>query len=179
MKPYLNTISRQHLPSALKQQLNRLIMDYETELIFFSREHVCTLPTLTVIIGKNTDSSQLQELQQHDWLRNSIEQHGLTITVCAHSSHAPEPELHFTYIVLNCHPRHLIYARTEKSWISRFQNDYSLKLSRNDKLFRTWQSGIETKCAAYYSQFITPHSDVRSDEVFQAGLTAISERPNH
>lgn len=173
MNPYLNTISRQHLPSALKQQLNHLIMDYDTELIFFSREHVCTLPTLTVIIGKNTDSSQLLELQQVAWVRNSIADYNFIISIGNH--HVEYPDLHFSYVVLNCHSRHLIYSKTEKSWISRFQNDYSLKQSRNEKLFRTWQSGIETKCAAYYSQFIAPHSDVRSDEVLQAGLKAIYE----
>ncbi|ACU06708.1 hypothetical protein FIC_00234 [Flavobacteriaceae bacterium 3519-10] len=175
MKAHLNTISRQNLPPKVKQQLNLLIMENDAELIFFSREHLCSLPTLTVIIGKNTDSRQLQELQQHDWVRNSIEKPGLIIAVNAHSSHAPEPDLHFSYIVLNCHPRHLIYARTEKSWNSRFQNDYSLKQSRNEKQFRAWQSGIENQCAAYYSQFIAPNSDTRSEDVLQAGLKAVYE----
>lgn len=173
MKAYLNTISRQNLPSTVKQQLNRLIMEYDPEMIFCSREQVCALPAITLMAGKNMTDRQLKEAQQLDWVRNSVEKQGVIISIGRH--HAEYSDLHFSYIVLNCHYRHLIYAKTEKSWISRFQNDYSVKQSKNEKLFRTWQSGIEKQCAAYYSQFIASHSNTRSEDVLQAGLKAVYE----
>ncbi|WP_266213250.1 hypothetical protein [Chryseobacterium salipaludis] len=173
MKPYLNTLASHHLPETIRWKLSQLFADDDIELIFFSREHLCPLPTLTVIAGAGTSHTRLQELQQQDWLRNSMEQHSLIITVSPHSSHAPEPDLPFSYIVLNCHPRHLIYARTEKSWASRFQNDYSGKQSKYEKLFITWQSSIESRCAVYHSQLIAPYSVAMNEEVVQAGLKAV------
>lgn len=173
MKAHLNTINTQTLSPTVKQQLNRLIMEYDPEMIFCSREQVCTVPAITVIAGKNMTDRQLEEAQHLDWVRNSIEQHRVIICIGRHQ--AEYTDLHFSSIVLNCHYRHLIYARSEKSWISRFQNDYSLKQCKNEKLFRTWQSGIENRCAAYHKQFIALHPDHQSEEVVQAGLKAVYE----
>lgn len=175
MKHYLNTLASHHLPESIRWKLRHLLADNDIELIFFSREHLCPLSTLTVIVGAGISHARLQELQQQDWIRNSMEQHCLMITISPHSSHASEADLPFSYIVLNCHPRHLIYARTEKSWASRFQNDYSEKQNKYEKLFITWQSSIEARCAAYHTQFIAPYSVAMDEAVVQAGLKAIYE----
>lgn len=132
MKAHLNTINTHNLPPTVKQQLNRLIMEYDPEMIFYSREQVCALPAITVIAGKNMTDRLLEEVQQLDWVRNSIAEYCVIISIGKH--YVEYSDFHFSYIVLNCHYRHLIYAKTEKSWISRFQNDYPLKQSKNEKL---------------------------------------------
>ncbi|WP_304343227.1 hypothetical protein [Chryseobacterium koreense] len=168
MEAYLNTIIRQDLPQKVKQHLNRLVTVYDIEMIFYSREHVSSLPTLTIIAGKDMADRQVEEVQRLDWVCNSIAEYGVIISIGKHC--VEFSDFHSTYIVLNCHERHLIYARTEKSWISRFQNDYSLKQGKNEKLFGTWQSGIESQCTAYCSQFIAPYSGTQNLEILLAGL---------
>ena len=169
MEAHLNTIIRQDLPQKAKHHLNRLLTAYDIEMVFYSREHVSSLPTLTVIAGKNMTDRQLEELQHMDWIKNSISEYHLIISMGKH--HVEYSDFHFTYIVLNCHFRHLIYARTEKSWISRFQNDYSLKQNRYQKQFKEWVTHTETACENYHTKFIAPAP--RTPQVFTIAMREI------
>ncbi|MGA9211261.1 hypothetical protein [Kaistella sp.] len=170
MKAYLNKIYGQQLPEEIRKKLQQLVMDQYTEMVFLSREYFCSVPTITVILGKSAEKKVQETLQREGWIRNSLTQQQMIISIHLHSANDQQVNLHFSYMLFNCYTRHLIYARTEKSWNSMFQNLYSEKQAKNQKLFQQWITPIIRQCEVYEAQFIKSQIPNPSVEVMGTGI---------
>ena len=174
MKTYLNTIYKQQLPEEIRKKLQQLVMDQDIEMVFLPREYFCSVQIITVILGKSTEKKAQETLQRENWIRNSLEQQQIMICIQLHSTNEQSVDFHFTYMLFNCHTRHLIYARTEKSWNSMFQNLYSEKQAKNQKLFQQWMMPIIKQCEVYEEQFIKSQIPNPSVEVVGRGIKTMS-----
>lgn len=173
MKAYLNKIYTQQLPEEIRKKLQQLIMDQDIEMVFLSREYFCSVPTITVILGKSAERKIQETLQRENWIRNSLEHQQILICIHLHCANEQGVDFHFTYMLFNCHTRHLIYARTEKSWNSMFQNLYSDKQAKNQKLFQQWIIPISKQCEVYEEQFIKSQLPNPSVEVVGTGIKTV------
>lgn len=114
-----------------------------------------------------------ESLQREIWINNSLIQQQVMITIHQYPTHGQPVDLPFSAIQFNCHLRHLIYAGTEKSWNSLFQNLYSDKQAKNQKLFQQWVTPLITQCAVYEEQFIKNSFPNAPVEVVAAGIKTI------
>ena len=173
MKAYLNTIYGQQLPEEIRKKLQQLIMDHDLEMVFLSREYFCSVPTITVILGKSAGKKVQETMQREAWIRNSLTQQQIMISIHLHSTNDQQVDLHFSYMLFNCHIRHLIYVCTEKSWNSMFQNLYSDKQAKNQKLFQQWITPIIRQCGVYEEQFIKSQFPNPPVEVVVTGIKTV------
>lgn len=173
MKTYFNRINQKELPEGTRKNLQQLVMNHHIEMVFLSREFFCSVPTVIVIVGKTMENTVTEALQRETWITNSLNQHNVIISLQPYPTHGKPVNLPFSAILFNCHTRHLIYAHTEKSWNSLFQNLYSDKQAKNQKLFQQWISPLLTQCAVYEEQFIKNRFPNPPVEVVAAGIKTI------
>lgn len=173
MKAYLNLINQQKFPRETSKNLQQLVMNHDIEMVFLSREYFCSVSAIIVILGKAAKNTIQKMLQQEIWISNSLEQQQVIISIHQYPANGQPINLHFSAILFNCHTRHLIYARTEKSWNSLFQNLYSHKQAKNQKLFQQWITPIIKQCEVYEEQFIKNTFPNRPVEVVSTGIKTI------
>ena len=172
MKTYLNLIAQQQLSAEIRKNFQQLVMNYPIEMVFLSREYFCSVPTVIVILCKSVEN-KIMEAVRREILSHSCMRQQVMISVHQNPANGQPINLHFSAILFNCHIRHLIYARTEKSWNSVFQNIYSEKQVKNQKLFRQWITPIIRQVDVYEEQFINNQLKNSSVEVVATGIKTI------
>ena len=172
MKTYLNLITQQQLSTEICKNLQQLVMNYPIEMVFLSREYFCSVPTIIVILCKTAENKIKEAVRREIWNSNSMRQQ-VMISIHQYPANGQPIDLHFSAILFNCHKRHLIYGRTEKSWNSVFQNIYSEKQGKNQTLFQQWITPIIRQCDVYEEQFINNQLLNSPIEVVATGIKTI------